>query len=37
MEDLEEILDREDAFCAALCARMDAERRQFFAFTVIPV
>ena len=37
MEDLEEVLDREDAFCAALCARMDAERRQFFAFTVILV
>jgi hypothetical protein len=35
MEDLEEVLDREDAFSAALCARMDAERRCFFAFTVI--
>jgi hypothetical protein len=35
MEDLEEILDCEDSFCVALCARMDAERRCFFAFTVI--
>jgi len=34
MEDLEEILDREDAFSAALRARMDAERRYMFAFTV---
>ncbi|HUT34150.1 MAG TPA: hypothetical protein VNE39_11760 [Planctomycetota bacterium] len=33
--DLEEILDHEDQFCAALCGRMDAERRCFFAFTVI--
>ncbi len=37
LEDLEEILDLEDAFCAVLCARMDAERRRFFAFTVILV
>ncbi|MBM4034696.1 MAG: hypothetical protein FJ291_23375 [Planctomycetes bacterium] len=35
MEDMEEILDREDAFSAALRARMDAERRWFFVFTVI--
>jgi len=35
MEDLEEIMDLEDAFCAALCARMDAERRCLFGFTVI--
>ncbi len=34
MEDLEEILDREDAFSAALRASMDAERRCMFAFTV---
>lgn len=33
--DLEEILDCEDGFYVALCARMAAERRCFFAFTVI--
>ena len=33
--DLEGILDCEDAFCAALCAKMDAEKRCFFGFTVI--
>ncbi len=37
MEDLEEILDREDGFSAALRARMDAERRWFFTFAVIPI
>ncbi len=35
MEDVEGILDREDAFSAALRASMGAERRWFFVFTVI--
>ena len=35
--DVEEILDCEHDFCAALCAAMPAERRQFFGFTVIPI
>lgn len=35
--DLEETLDCEDRFYAAFCARMPAERRWFFTFTVITV